>query len=121
MDHRLGNRLPVELPIRWAEAGALPRRGRITDFSLSGAFIECDWDARTSALLMLDVSWVDAGRGMQTARVVAHVVRVTSEGIGVEWGEFAVTEIADWMRYLTGSQPRNTSDLESASRPIRAA
>lgn len=121
MDHRLGNRVPVELPIRWAEGGALPRRGRLTNFSLSGAFIECQWEARTASFIMLDLPLAEVGHGLQTTRIAAHVVRVTSRGIGVEWGEFAVTEIAEWLRHLTEDKLRGFPAIESASRPIRAA
>jgi hypothetical protein len=120
MDHRLGNRVAVDLPIRWAQGG-LPRAGRITDFSLSGAFIECGWDARTSPLIILDFPLAQAGPGTPTARVAAHVVRIAARGVGVEWCEFAVSAVAHWIRYQTEQPPLILATTEPVSRPIRAA
>lgn len=121
MDHRLGNRVPVDVPIRWAQGGGLPLRGRITDFSLSGAFIECEWDARTSPFIMLDLPLAEAGQGTQSARVAAHVVRVATGGCGVEWCEFAVSAVAEWLRCLTQEPPLAIPAMENMNRPVRAA
>jgi hypothetical protein len=121
MDHRLGNRVVVDIPIRWAQGGGLPLNGRLTDFSLSCAFIHCEWDARTSTLITVELPLAEAVRGSHCARVTAHVVRVAPEGIGVEWCEFAVSPVADWIRFLSEEPPPAVSATNDAIRPIRAA
>jgi hypothetical protein len=81
MEHRWGRRIPCGASAR-LEAGrdGTLGVGRLRDVSLSGAFIE------TTLKLPMFASIAVSVRGTE---VRASVVRITEDGVGVEWCEMA--------------------------------
>ena len=96
MEHRLGTRVTTFLAVRIVQARAVLAFGRMLNASLSGAYIE------TSAPLPL-LSRIDVVCGQscsdraECSGVAAYVTRVGSNGVGVEWLEFAPAAIRQLM------------------------
>jgi hypothetical protein len=83
MEHRWGERFPVRAAVRlhcakWDAAGYLK------DASLSGAFVHTR---------LLVAPWTQVEIALLGVRIEAYVVRVTADGLGVEWAEFAPSAI----------------------------
>jgi PilZ domain len=79
MEHRWGERFPVRAAVRlhcakWDAAGYLK------DASLSGAFVHTR---------LLVAPWTQVELELLGIRIVAYVVRVAPDGLGIEWTEFA--------------------------------
>src|SRR5690348_8839379 len=88
MEHRLGTRISISLPVKLHHAGKTPAFGQILNVSLSGAFV------RTSANLepLARIGIVCEGAYSEAAgapSVTAFVTRVAADGVALEWLEFA--------------------------------
>ena len=96
MEHRCGQRVPIDAPVR---LNAWPRfgRGHLRDLSVSGAFIETDLELPLLGLVEVEVQVADAGMrcggALQTHVIPACSVRWDRSGIGVEWLELAPVAI----------------------------
>ena len=97
MDHRCGQRVPIDVPVR-LKAWPCVARGQLRDVSVSGAFIETDLELPLLGLVDVEVQVVDAeirsGRALQTLVIAACIVRSDRSGIGVEWIELAPAAFA---------------------------
>jgi len=97
MEHRCGQRVPIDLPVR-LKAWPCVGRGQLRDVSVSGAFIETDLELPLLGLIDVEVQVVDAeirsGRALQTLVTAACIVRSNRSGIGVEWIELAPAAFA---------------------------
>jgi hypothetical protein len=93
MEHRWGERFRVNLTVTVRDSKGWTAVARIRDVSISGAFLECR-HAFDSA------SWitVNFGHGGSANPVEGYIARLTREGIGVEWAEFAPTAVTDLLR-----------------------
>lgn len=88
MEHRWGSRKKIDVPVRFV---ALPTRigtGRITNISMTGAFIETDEQLRPTAVLYVEMIHRSQEPG-PSRRLSAIVVRKTAAGVGIEWCEAA--------------------------------
>jgi hypothetical protein len=88
MDHRWGERIQVDFPVRLMTHAFSKRDGRLTDLSVSGAYIQTDVFIRPNSRLsvtLLSSRWT---RHEGTV-VCAYVTRRYREGVGIEWCEFA--------------------------------
>ena len=94
MEHRWGERLKVELPVRiWTGYGSVGA-GQVVDLSVSGAFIA----TRLQVPLLSPVNVVFRarrynGRLRESPVYVAHVVRREANGFGIEWFDFATEDV----------------------------
>jgi PilZ domain len=93
MEHRWGERFRVNLTVTVRDSKGWTAVARVRDVSISGAFLECR-HAFDSA------SWitVNFGHGGGANPVEAYIARLTREGIGIEWAEFAPTAVTDLLR-----------------------
>jgi hypothetical protein len=97
MEHRWGERVKVDFPVRITAHPFAVRDGRLTDLSVSGAFIEAILDVR--ALTRIDVSVRSAQWSKHDAPVIsAYVTRKYRDGIGIEWCEFAPAAVGRILR-----------------------
>jgi hypothetical protein len=88
MEHRWGQRVRIDLPIR-IKGTAFGRIGaRLSDLSLSGAFIEVDLDVRILCQIKV-ATIVPHSLAPNTESLDAHVIRKEYRGIGIEWAGFA--------------------------------
>jgi hypothetical protein len=88
MDHRWGERIRVDFPVRLMTHAFSKHDGRLTDLSVSGAYIQTNVFIRPRsrlAVTLLSTRWT---RHEGTV-VCAYVTRRYREGVGIEWCEFA--------------------------------
>ncbi len=87
MEHRLGTRAPLSLPVRLEKEGRTLAFGRLRNASVSGAYVETSLDVQLLAPIEIVCGWATPGRA-GTSVIAAYVVRVTATGVAVEWHEF---------------------------------
>jgi hypothetical protein len=97
MEHRWGDRLQIDIPIRMTgDRASQLHTGRLTNISLSGALITTAFAPRV--LSRIQASWSSSPRPAHYfPAVAAYIVRKSEDGIAVEWCEFAPTAVAQIM------------------------
>jgi hypothetical protein len=97
MDHRWGERIRVDFPVRIMAHPFAKRDGRLTDLSVSGANIHTTVPIRPRS--RLEVTLLKAPWARQHAAVIcAYVTRRYWDGVGVEWCEFAPEAVDSLLR-----------------------
>jgi PilZ domain-containing protein len=86
MEHRWGSRKAIDVPVRFIALPATIGTGRITNVSMTGAFLETRLELRPMALLYVEMIHLSQGPGRRK-RLSASVVRRTELGVGIEWCE----------------------------------
>jgi hypothetical protein len=110
MEHRWGQRFLLDLPASLADGNGWTAPARLRDISASGAFLECLPPAASVTRVLIRF------KACQVSSILtADIVRVTSEGIGIEWGEFAPAAVAVLLR----AAPQDATRIP-ASKPTRA-
>ncbi|HLJ39420.1 MAG TPA: PilZ domain-containing protein [Steroidobacteraceae bacterium] len=102
MEHRWGERHVIERMVS-LRAGGWRVLARLRNMSSSGAYLQCAVPSANVARIH-----VDFRDGADSVRLAAHIVRRTSDGIGVEWGEFAPRSV---MRMLLRAEQHPTEVL----------
>ena len=74
--------------------------GHMRDLSLSGAFIRSELTFRLHTLV--EVSIALPPPSSRTALIKARISRKFTDGVGIEWCEFAPTIIKDLVRSASG-------------------
>jgi hypothetical protein len=100
MEHRWGQRLSVEIPVRVSAHPFSLRRGKLRNLSVSGAFIELESDLRLLSRIQVALDHTHRSRH-DAPTVDAYVTRRYKNGLGVEWCEFAPPDIAELLRSFT--------------------
>lgn len=109
MEHRCGTRYKVDLAVyARAHAGVVSSVGWLRDVSLTGGFLETALPAQPLAHISLRL--IDAD-GQLGPRLEGQVVRRASNGLGIEWSEYA-TEL---IRALSRSADRDRYTVTSAA------
>lgn len=97
MDHRWGERIQLDFPVRLMAHRFAKRDGRLTDLSVSGAYIETSVLIRPNS--RVEVTLLTNPWARQEADVVqAYVARRYREGVGIEWCEFAPAPVSFLLR-----------------------
>lgn len=99
MEHRWGQRVPLDLPVRLELAGELLAHGRIQDASISGACVTTDTKFPPLAAVEV-VLRTPAGRTV----LPACVVRRADGGVGVEWRDMASPSLVALLREAGGAE-----------------
>lgn len=102
MEHRLGTRMRISLPVKLHQAGKTPAFGQILNVSLSGAFVRTSANLGPLARIGIVCEHVYS-EAAGAACVTAFVTRVAADGVALEWLEFAPPVIRHLMRR---EQPR---------------
>jgi hypothetical protein len=92
MEHRWGERVGVDLPVRITGHPFSVRNGRLHNLSVSGAFIKVDYDLRLLSRIQVAIEMPQRSKH-EAPVLAAYVARKYKDGIGVEWCEFAPTPI----------------------------
>jgi hypothetical protein len=87
MEHRWGQRVRVDIPVRLEIPPASVVAGRILDLSVSGAWISGELEQHLSAEIAVVFEPQPGSSSLH--RIPAFVARARLEGIGVEWRELA--------------------------------
>lgn len=114
MEHRWGERFPVDLAVRIAARAFPVRAGHLVNLSLSGAAVELGFDVRVLSRIRLAL--LMRHRFAHATRVInAYVARSYPGGIGLEWCEFAPEPVVDLLRVATRSDtaPDTQGEIES--------
>jgi len=99
MEHRCGTRHEVEIEVyARSHGGVVSSVGWLRNISASGGFLVTTLPIQPPAHISLRL--VD-GEGHFPSRIEGHVVRRTSEGLGIEWSEYA----PELVRHLENSNP----------------
>jgi hypothetical protein len=86
MEHRLGQRPQLDVPIRLTAPHLfLVRSGQLRNLSVSGGWIVTETDLRVLSAIQVAVDLPNES----PAQVSAHIARKVREGIGVEWNTLA--------------------------------
>ncbi len=88
MEHRWGERMPVRASVR-VHCAKWDAAGQLRDASLSGAFVHTRLQI---------AAWTHVELELSGTRIAAFVVRVASDGLGVEWCEFAPHPVRELLR-----------------------
>jgi PilZ domain len=97
MEHRWGERVPINFPVRLKSHPFIKRDGRLTNLSVSGAYIETAAHLRT--LGRIEVS-IPASRWTkhEGSVISGYVMRKYPRGFGIEWCEFAPASVSRLLR-----------------------
>jgi hypothetical protein len=107
MEHRWGNRVPTDLPVR-ISCAHLTGNGTLRNLSVSGAFIETSLPLASLAMVRVRIPR-DPHDSTAPAIVWGFVARRDSRGIGIEWCELATLQPADLpsLSWHSGSRQRS--------------
>ena len=96
LEHRWGERVRVNIPVRVSAADLARAEGRLKNLSLSGAFMKSDCELRLHALIEVRIELPPPVS--RAAVIEAHVSRKHNEGVGIEWCEFAPNIVKELLR-----------------------
>jgi hypothetical protein len=115
MEHRWGQRFEVDILVRMHSRPYAMRTGRLTDVSMSGGFIVTSVDLHE--LRRLQIALVLPHRFHQATPVIsAYVARRHSDGIGVEWCDFAPQAVVELVR-SPAAKSRNPTPFRPPHNP----
>jgi hypothetical protein len=100
MDHRWGERIQVDFPVRLMTHPFSKRDGRLIDLSVSGAYIQTTVPIRPRSRLEVTLLATPWARH-EAAVICAYVTRRYREGVGIEWCEFAPAPVGSLLRSVT--------------------
>jgi hypothetical protein len=87
MEHRWGERIGADIPVRITGHPFTVRSGRLSNLSVSGAFIRVDVDVRPLARILVAIELPHRTK-YDAPTIPAFVARKLKDGIGIEWCEF---------------------------------
>ncbi|HWX27666.1 MAG TPA: PilZ domain-containing protein [Steroidobacteraceae bacterium] len=87
LEHRWGERVRVNMPVRLSAADLPSVEGRVKNLSLSGALLKVDCELRLHALIEVRIELPPPAS--RAAVVEAHVSRKLDDGVGIEWCQLA--------------------------------
>ncbi len=103
MEHRWGQRVTLEVPVRLYFDDAVLGRGMLRDVSISGALIETSLDIPVFANLTVALPAIEEA-GPQIHELAANVVRRVATGVAVEWRDMACPAVVALMERITGKR-----------------
>jgi len=114
MEHRWGRRYDTDVAVRFVALPATIGSGRVTNISLSGAFMETRAKLRLLTVIYIEGMDSDAERGRPETpkRLAAKVVRRCSAGVGLEWCDRSA-----WRSSTTEPEAADGRPLEPAAAP----
>jgi ribosomal protein S1 len=99
MEQRAFMRVPFDVEAVLT-AGGTRARGRVTDLSIHGAFVETDEPIESGTRLRAEILLHSDGAEI-AIRVQARVARLDAEGIGLEFEETGIESFAHLKRILS--------------------
>ncbi len=119
MEHRWGQRLLIDVPVRVSAHAFSQREGRLCNLSVSGALLVADLEARL--LARVEIHMVSPHRRVhESPGIHAFIARRYRHGFGLEWCEFAPAPISELLRsaqrhpFVHGRHPTPNSALTRA-------
>jgi hypothetical protein len=100
MEHRWGERVGVDLPVRITAHPFVVRHGRLTNLSVSGASLATDFELRTLSRIQIAIEMPTRARS-EAVNIAAYVTRTTKDNIGIEWCQFAPPPVTELLQSLS--------------------
>ena len=98
MEHRWGQRMVVDIPIRMTIANTLLwMQARLENLSVTGALVTADRIPRLLSLVQIVIGTWPSRLGHDLS-INAYVARHYRHGIGVEWCESASTTVTELLK-----------------------
>lgn len=97
MEHRWGERVQVDLPVRITAHRFSVIDGRLGDVSVSGALLQADLDVRILARIQVIID-SPLHPKHRSPVIEAYVARRHRHGIGIEWCQFAPAAVSELLR-----------------------
>jgi hypothetical protein len=97
MEHRWGERVRVDFPVRVIAHRFSVRDGRLADLSVSGALVKAEFEARVLSRIQVALDsplWPKH----ESPIVEAYVARRHKHEFGIEWCEFAPRAVTELLR-----------------------
>jgi hypothetical protein len=94
-ESRWGDRVRVNIPVQ-VSANALSADGSMKNLSLSGALVKADVNVGLHALIQVSLNIPSPSQ--RAVAITAYISRKTTDGLGVEWCEFAPSVVKDLLR-----------------------
>jgi PilZ domain-containing protein len=103
MEHRWGERVPLDLPVRLELAGELLAHGRLRNASISGALVvtESRFPLLATVEVVLHTPRAPSGR----LALPACVVRREDGALGLEWRDMACESVVALLRAADARAP----------------
>ena len=95
-EHRGGERVSLNIPVRVAAQTLVGIGGRLKNISLSGALLSANVDLRLNSIIEICIKLPPPAP--RDAVITAHVRRKAKQDVGVEWSEFAPTAVKELLR-----------------------
>jgi hypothetical protein len=114
MEHRWGERVGVDIPVRITAHPFAVKHGRLTNLSVSGASIKTDFDVRPLSRIQVVLELPHKARS-EAPTVPAYVARVGKSGIGIEWCEFSPPVVSEFLAALAHRRYTRIRKPEPAS------
>jgi hypothetical protein len=97
MEHRWGERVPVDFPVRVIAHRFSVREGRVADLSVSGARVTADFEARVLSRVQIAID-LPLWPKHDSPVIEAYVARRHKHEFGIEWCEFAPRAVSEILR-----------------------
>jgi hypothetical protein len=97
MEHRWGERVQVDFPVRVLAHRFSVRDGRLADLSVSGALVKAEFEARVLSRIQVAID-LPLWPKHDSPLVEAYVARRYKHGFGIEWCEFAPRAVSELLR-----------------------
>src|ERR1700722_11721233 len=97
MEHRWGERVQVDFPIRVIAHRFSVREGRLADLSVSGALVKTDFEARILSRIQVAID-LPLWPKHESPIVEAYVTRRHKHEFGLEGCEFAPRAVTELLR-----------------------
>jgi hypothetical protein len=101
MEHRWGQRVQVDFPVRVTAHRYSVRDGRLADLSVSGALVEADFGGRVLSRIQIAIV-LPLWPKHEAPIVEAYVARKLKHRFGIEWCEFAPPAVTELLRAVAG-------------------
>jgi hypothetical protein len=99
MEHRWGERVQVDFPVRVIAHRFSVREGRLADLSVSGARVKADFEARLLSRIQIAID-LPLWPKHESPVVEAYVTRRYKHEFGIEWCQFAPRAVSELLRAL---------------------
>jgi len=121
MEHRWGHRHEISRAVHLGTRSGLAARGRITNVSISGAFVVSPLPV--SLFSYVELKFTVMVHGKRAAMTLeGQVVRKEREGFGIEWSEFAPEAVRGLVTvppFRATEPPQPRAEWDPAPRPPR--
>jgi len=120
MDHRWGQRVPVDLAVQLLCHPRTVAVGRLMNVSVSGAYLRTGLVPALLAPVGI-LAFLSEVEGTRREAIEGYVVRRECDGFGIEWFELAPAGICRFLIASTGLSPFEEGYVPARSRVMRAA